>query len=162
MAVRLPYLTTLRNPQSVATLLTRARSKQDSESERGENPTRQLAGIPLKEKRRTSAARERLRSSTSRDASRPGAIRRWSMRSRLINRRTCRNLRFEAVAAARYRPDQAQPVVAKSPSQLANALDQRVVSDREIGPDCDKKLVLRDQPAGIFDKVSQNCEGLWP
>ncbi len=79
-----------------------------------------------------------------------------------INRRNDRHGRFKSIAAARNRPDQARPVVSERPPQLADALHQRIVRDGEIRPDCGKQLVLRDETAGIFDKVSQDREGLRP
>jgi hypothetical protein len=63
---------------------------------------------------------------------------------------------------ARNRLDQARPVVPERPSQLADALHQRIVRDGEIRPDRGKELVLGNETAGIFAEVMQDREGLWP
>jgi hypothetical protein len=66
----------------------------------------------------------------------------------------------QAIAAARYGPDQALAVFSQGPAQLAHALRQRIVCDRQIRSDGRKKLVFRDQPCRIFDEVIKDREGL--
>jgi hypothetical protein len=62
---------------------------------------------------------------------------------------------FETIAAARYGPNEARPVLAERSPQFADALHQHVVGDGETGPDRRKKLLFRDQSSRIFDQEIQ-------
>ena len=81
-----------------------------------------------------------------------------------VSGRNDRYGRFKSVAAARNRPDQARPVVSERPSQLADALHQRIVGDGQVRPDRRKELVLRSRvgrnsPQGIAGPRRALAEG---
>src|SRR6516165_9664631 len=84
------------------------------------------------------------------------------MRRERINGRDDRHRRLKSITAAGHRPDQAWPTVSEGAPQLADALHQHIIGNREVGPNRSKELILRDKAAGVFDQMAQNREGFWP
>jgi hypothetical protein len=52
-------------------------------------------------------------------------------------------------------------LVGQSMAHVSDALDQRIVGDKETGPDCPDEFFFTDHPAPIFDEVAQDVESFW-
>src|SRR3954451_11385536 len=65
----------------------------------------------------------------------------------------------EAITTPRYSLDEARSILPELPPQLADALHQGIIGDRQVGPDRRKDVVLRNQPASVFDEVPQDRKG---
>jgi hypothetical protein len=72
------------------------------------------------------------------------------------------NSRKEAIADPRHRLDEARifGVVFQGTTNLSDALDQRVVGDIRILPNCFGEFILSNDHAGMLEEVQQNLKGL--
>ncbi|KRE07582.1 hypothetical protein ASE61_21580 [Bosea sp. Root670] len=68
----------------------------------------------------------------------------------------------QQVSATGYGFDQEMIGVTQLVSQLANALNERVIRDSDIWPYDLKQFPLRHQPSSILGKVTENLERLGP
>src|SRR5215469_15053299 len=69
---------------------------------------------------------------------------------------------LETIATAGNRSDQARAVVTDGPPKFADALDQSIISHRDIRPNRCEQLVLGHKPARGLDQVTQHRKGLRP
>ncbi|MCP1911003.1 hypothetical protein J2R96_003483 [Bradyrhizobium elkanii] len=65
---------------------------------------------------------------------------------------------IEAIAAARHRLDDAVVIIAQLQAQLADALDERVVGNRDVTPDRLVQILLGCQPPGIAGEIAEHRE----
>ena len=52
--------------------------------------------------------------------------------------------------------------MAEGATNLTNALRQRFIADRHVGPDGRDQFLLRNHPAGMLDQIAQDFEVLAP
>ncbi len=67
---------------------------------------------------------------------------------------------IQQIAALGNRPDDRLAGAAQRLADLAHALRERLLGDRDVGPDSRHDLIARDQLAGMGEKMGQNVETL--